>query len=409
MTPTVPSFSLFESMLDMTVKAAPEGAAEGDAFAKLIAKIETAESGDAFAKLVTGIETAEGEVPTLRVATAGENPEALIRAGLALAALPVADQAPTAETRPAKVLEPEESEETATALKDLGLPPLLTLQLVQAQPAPAAEATKAPISVDFTVEASLPAPTTQALIAATAPQLQEAIASKPSEAPKPSEAIQLRPELVLPRMAGKDRPKIAQAGSEATAEAVPELPPVVALQRTLTEALPAFAAPQAAPVEAASVSASAPATLSPADRVIEQQLDLAQESEWLDRLAKDIARTAGSEGSLRFKLNPENLGSLHIEMTQGAAGASVRMTADTEAARAIIADAQPRLIAEARAQGVRISEAHVDLGGGGQPQGGDPRGQREILQENYLTGFKPSLADAGPAPVSARQSAERYA
>lgn len=403
MMPTVPTFSLFESMLDMTVKAAPEGAAEGDAFAKLIAKIETAESGDAFAKLVTGIETAEGEVPTLQVATAGENPEALIRAGLALAALPVADQAPTAETRPAKVLEPEESEEPATALKDLGLPPLLTLQLVQAQPAPAAEATKAPISVDFTVEASLPAPTTQALIAATAPQFQETVASKPSE------AIPLRPEMVLPRLVGKDQPKIAEAGSEATAEAVPELPPVVALQRTLTEALPAFAAPQAAPAEAAPVSASAPATLSPADRVIEQQLDLAQESEWLDRLAKDIARTAGSEGSLRFKLNPENLGSLHIEMTQGAAGASVRMTADTEAARAIIADAQPRLIAEARAQGVRISEAHVDLGGGGQPQGGDPRGQRELLQENYLTGFKPSLADAGPAPVSARQSAERYA
>jgi len=403
MMPTVPSFSLFESMLDMTVKAAPEGVAEGDAFAKLIAKIETAESGSAFAKLVPGIETAEGEVPTLQVATAGENPETLIRAGLALAALPAADQAPTAETRPAKVLEPDESEEPATALKDLGLPPLLTLQLVQAQPAPAAEATKAPISVEFTVEASLPAPTTQALIAATAPQLQEAVV------PKPSEAIPLRPELVLRRMAGKDQPKIAEASSEASAEAAPELPPVVALQRTLTEALPAFAAPQAAPVEAAPVSASTPATLSPADQVIEQQLDLAQESEWLDRLAKDIARTASGEGHLRFRLHPEHLGSLHVEMTQGAAGASVRMTADTEAARAIIADAQPRLIAEARAQGVRISEAHVDLGGGGQPQGGDPRGQRESLQENYLTGFKPSLADAGPAPVSARQSAERYA
>ncbi|WP_324749720.1 flagellar hook-length control protein FliK [Sphingomonas sp. LY54] len=387
MMPTVPTFSLLDSMLDMTVKAVPEGAGEGDAFAKLIA----------------GLETAEGEVPTLQVATVGAEPETLIQAGLALATLPAAGEAPAGETRPARVLEPEEAEQPENVLEDLGLPPLLTLQLVQAQPVPAAAKTKAPISVDFTVETSLPAPTTQALIAATAPQLQEMVAAKPGE------AIQLRPELLLPRTAGKDQPKIAEASPEATVEAAPELPLVAALQRTLAEALPGFAAPQTAPVEAAPASASAPATLNPADQVIEQQLDLAQESEWLDRLAKDIARTAGGEGSLRFKLNPENLGSLHIEMTQGAAGASVRMTADTEAARAIIADAQPRLIAEARAQGVRISEAHVDLGGGGQPQGGDPRGQRESLQENYLTGFKPSLADAGPAPVSARQGAERYA
>ncbi len=405
MMPTVPTFSLLESMLDMTVKAVPEGAPEGDVFAQLIAGFETSE-GDGIAKSIAGIETVEGEVPTLQVATAGQNPETLIHAGLAWAALPVADQAPAAETRPAKVLEPEEVEQPADVLETLGLPPLLALQLVQAQPAPAAATATAPVAVEFTVEASLPAPTTQALIAAPAPQLQEAVVAMPGE------AIQLRPGLVLPRIAGKDQPKLAEAGSEATAQAVPELPPVVALQRTLTEALPAFAAPQAAPIEAAPVSASAPAPLSAADKAIEQQLDLAQESAWLDRLAKDIARTASGEGSLRFRLHPEHLGSLHVEMTQGAAGASVRMTAETEAARAIIADAQPRLVAEARAQGVRISEAHVDLGsgsGGGQPQGGDPRGQRELLQENYLMGFKPSLADAGPAPVSARQSAERYA
>jgi flagellar hook-length control protein FliK len=38
------------------------------------------------------------------------------------------------------------------------------------------------------------------------------------------------------------------------------------------------------------------------------------------------------------------------------------MTADNDAARTILADAQPRLIAEVRAQGLRIAESHVDLG-----------------------------------------------
>jgi hypothetical protein len=37
------------------------------------------------------------------------------------------------------------------------------------------------------------------------------------------------------------------------------------------------------------------------------------------------------------------------------------MSADTDQARQIIADAQPRLIAEVRAQGLRVAESHVDL------------------------------------------------
>ena len=49
--------------------------------------------------------------------------------------------------------------------------------------------------------------------------------------------------------------------------------------------------------------------------------------------------------------------------SQSDRGTSVRLTAETEAARQILADAQPRLAAEARAQGVRIAETHVDSSG----------------------------------------------
>jgi flagellar hook-length control protein FliK len=117
--------------------------------------------------------------------------------------------------------------------------------------------------------------------------------------------------------------------------------------------------------------AAGPAAPPVAELLVEHQLDLAADGAWLDQLAQDIA-AAGEDGApLRFRLNPETLGSLRVEITQARDGAAVRLTADTEAARAIIADAQPRLIAEARAQGVRISEAHVDLGQGG--ASGDPR------------------------------------
>jgi len=141
---------------------------------------------------------------------------------------------------------------------------------------------------------------------------------------------------------------------------------------------------------------------------VEQQLSLANEGEWLDQLAKDIAQTAGKEGSLRFRLNPETLGTLRVEVSQGQAGASVRLTADTEAARAIIADAQPRLVTEARAQGVRIAEAHVDLGAG-QSGSGDARRQQDEQQRIVRTASGPAAGEMEQTDGRAPLTSERYA
>ncbi len=135
------------------------------------------------------------------------------------------------------------------------------------------------------------------------------------------------------------------------------------------------------PMALASLQSTAQAS-APAELLIEHQLDLAADGAWLDQLARDIA-AAGEEGApLRFRLNPETLGSLRVEITQARDGAAIRLTADTEAARAIIADAQPRLLAEARAQGVRIAEAHVDLGQGG--ASADSRRQQAPQSEPQL-------------------------
>jgi flagellar hook-length control protein FliK len=144
--------------------------------------------------------------------------------------------------------------------------------------------------------------------------------------------------------------------------------------------------PSAAVARLAAISSPAPiANVAPPAPAIAQQsaaaevaphhLDLVKDSEWLDSLAKDITRAAQSDTHLRFQLNPEHLGSLKVEVLNGANGTSVKLTADTEAARAILVDAQPRLVAEARAQGLRISEAQVNLnsqsGQGGQRHPGE--------------------------------------
>jgi len=144
--------------------------------------------------------------------------------------------------------------------------------------------------------------------------------------------------------------------------------------------------PSAAVAPLAAISSPAPiANVAPPAPAIAQQsapaevaphhLDLVKDSEWLDSLAKDITQAAQSDTHLRFQLNPEHLGSLKVEVLNGANGTSVKLTADTEAARAILVDAQPRLVAEARAQGLRISEAQVNLssqsGQGGQRHPGE--------------------------------------
>ena len=110
------------------------------------------------------------------------------------------------------------------------------------------------------------------------------------------------------------------------------------------------------------VGATAPGAIQgKGDAIVQQTLTIARDGAWLDKLAQEIAGAAGSSGDLQFKLNPQHLGSLMVAIRQSDDGASIRMTADNDTTRNILHDAQPRLMAEARAQGLRISDTHVDL------------------------------------------------
>jgi flagellar hook-length control protein FliK len=196
-----------------------------------------------------------------------------------------------------------------------------------------------------------------------------------------------RPTIAAPAVALPEVTIAAEAGS--SPDIIASLPtvstPVTLVQQPTQGGLQA-----AAPVQDA-----APAPR--ADDGVERQLDMLKEGEWLDRLARDITATAGRDGLLKFKLHPETLGSLHVEVARGADGTSLRFTAESEAARALIADAQPRLLAEARAQGLRLAETHVDLGGSGaQQQANDRRGSGEAQS--------PSLGAAGAAEAAVSEA-----
>jgi flagellar hook-length control protein FliK len=111
------------------------------------------------------------------------------------------------------------------------------------------------------------------------------------------------------------------------------------------------------------VPGSAPAASTPADFPVDRHLDVARGDAWLDDLASDIAASAERGGSLKFALLPPALGRLDVEVTRGGEGIDLRLSTRNEAAHDVLAAAQPRLVEEIRAQGIRVIGAEVSAGG----------------------------------------------
>ena len=182
-------------------------------------------------------------------------------------------------------------------------------------------------------------------------------------------------------------------------------------------ALAAAPLPDASPLVASLAPASETMTTAPADiarptepgnPAVERHLDLVRDSEWLDQLARDIVRSGDGDAPMRFKLHPQTLGHLKVELTQSDQGTSVRFTTETEVARTIIADAQPRLAAEARAHGLRIAETHVDLAGSGHDQTRDPRRQEDVRAGTPLRTAGQG-AEENETPRDQQRGTERFA
>ena len=339
---------------------------------------------------------------TLTPVLTGSSMPAMPTAGVtsAVTVPPPATAVATLPVPPAPVAAPSPAEQAAAA--DPVAPVIAAAIASPGKPAARAASPSAPAATEpVNIESAAPSRTPVATVAAPPAQ-----SPSPAAAPPPRRAASAQPtglDAVVPSKSREKPATIVDAAAPLASRPLPVAPALAPAPDLAT------AVPSAAPAEAAL----------PAEPLIEHQLDMAREGEWLDQLTRDIVRTASTEGSLRFRLNPEHLGSLQVELTQGQAGASVRLTADTEQARSLIADARPQLVAEARAQGVRIAEAHVDLSGRGEGQAGGQsapqsqagnggRGGREVPVQEYLTSWQPESAEEEATP-SRRSAAERYA
>lgn len=294
----------------------------------------------------------------------------------------------------------------------------------EALQSPVPQLTDSPVLPDTMIDASLPIPTAPPSVAGGAPALAESITANPiktTDAKVGKPLIPPRAVLTSSAIGLSATSTPANDASAATGPASPS-PATIVNHRASAETdhtQPDAAIDSAIATEVITPQSSGSGSISDvagasvpsgaeqiesAESQIQRHLDLAKDSAWLDKLTHDIVQTSGREGQLKFQLNPEHLGALSIEISHSANGATIRMTTDTDAARAIIADAQPRLVAEARAQGLRISEAQVDLSG----QNGGNSNQRPTSEDQKP--FLRTQAIATEAAVdSPSRNDERYA
>jgi hypothetical protein len=349
----------------------------------------------------TGEGDGEAETPETKVET--PKPDQATPVAVVIPFLPAQPGAPAPQTPAAVSAEvpiPAQSKRTPVVAAPAGKPAKIAAE-------PGADGTALPLPAIPDAAEGQPETATDRKEAAAVEAAVKALLQR-----KQGPAKQAAPDS---RPADSAKPDVAAAQVQPQPQTQPTAP--AAIHTPAAAALPApdqpqpllaLPAPQPAPLKAEASDGAAGTRTS--DLAVERQLDLARDAQWLDRLARDIARAGASDTPLRFRLHPQTLGHLHVELQQGDHGTAVRLTVETEAARQILADAQPRLAAEARAQGVRIAETHVDLSGSGREAPGDRRRQDESRQNPLIRTAPGAGMDAvASARSSARARLDRYA
>jgi hypothetical protein len=283
-----------------------------------------------------------------------------------------------------------------TASRDL--PPLLPTTPIGApqtatQPANATTAPARPVTLAIEQRAIDELPTEPALPACPT-STHAGSEAKPLEVVRAVEQPAARRDLPagrLPNTPANDplpRPLAAQAFARAMFAAerapTPLLDPLADIASTFQ--INPLAAPGPAVVHAV-VDARAPV------------LDL-RGTAWMGEMIETIEQLRDAAGpafagatETRLRLAPDSLGSIDVAIRQEGEQLSVRITAETQIARTILAEAAPKLAEMAEARGLKLGQPGAEHVGGGNLADRQPRQQQ------------PSNQAARPAPINAADDA----
>lgn len=260
----------------------------------------------------------------------------------------------------------------------------------RAETAPPALTDATPAPLDVPVQSQAPAtpplPPAPLILPDNQAAQGKATAAPPDHRRKPPQLL-LKPELAnLPARAlpaGLAPEKSPVKIGTAPVQGEQEISAPTPIVKDMPAIGPALLAPDkpGEPLRPAAEPIIAAPAADPLRAIVERQLDLARDSRWLDALARDIVAVAQSPERLSFRLSPPQLGRLDVDLSTSESGLALRMNTGSEAATQIIAAAQPRLIDELKNQGVRVAEAQVSTGTGGQSHGqGQQHQQRSADQ-----------------------------
>lgn len=170
-------------------------------------------------------------------------------------------------------------------------------------------------------------------------------------------------------MAKPTQPSASQSAvPKSEAAATPSVPPSTIVDRPLSDSAASAqgpATPSATPL-AAQTSAQpfiAGATQPVADigSILGQQvIDMGSGGQWIDGLAREIAALSKGEGQGSFRLSPEHLGPMRVDIRSGDQGAKVTLTVETKAAEAMLVQDRHLLKADAQLSALRIGEVTVE-------------------------------------------------
>jgi flagellar hook-length control protein FliK len=211
----------------------------------------------------------------------------------------------------------------------------------------------------------LPAPTPPlpSVQVATPTAPRAAPAPPPSAASVTAETLPARPRKAAPMLTVTPK-AISSISPDTAAKPEGELFEIKLTEPTSIKV--EMPSPLPAPAKDSAVPSTA--VIAPIVAANEPQLDLAQGNLWIDRVAKEIVAMRQPAGDLAFRLVPAELGKLDIALKQGDNGLSITLETQSEKAQDIITAAQPRLVEELRAQGVRVADAQISNGSSSERQ-----------------------------------------
>lgn len=206
-----------------------------------------------------------------------------------------------------------------------------------------------------------------------------------------------------PEVAEQPAPIALRVAAPAAPVETPATAPVLQLAAALFAAVPAGPAetrrtlaqdllPAGGPAVFADIAR--PHAVAAAADVQQGALDMRRQ-EWMGQMVEHIEalRDAGPARETRLSLSPEALGKVDVSIRQDGDRIHVHFATETQAARQLLTEAQPRLMELAEARGVRLGQASVDSGGAGQ---GAPRERQPGPPPQSFAPRAPEAPDATP-------------